>query len=189
AKPGDEVDEEILEIFREEADELIEALQSCIQDWDAMREAVPFDDLLRILHTLKGGARLAGQAHIGTLSHELEQRLIEARQQGEPSEGLFELVQNEFAVLQAAVDGLRAILSEEDLVPAAPAPVTPPAPLAVPAPQEPVLAPVEPVASTARVLPFVRQAEEAREAAAARRAPQELVKVPAELLDDLVNLA
>src|SRR5690606_27555044 len=75
-----EVDEEILEIFREEADELIEALQSSMQDWEAMPEAVPFDDLLRILHTLKGGARLAGQVHIGTLSHELEQRLIEARQ-------------------------------------------------------------------------------------------------------------
>ena len=189
-----EVDEEILEIFREEADELIEALQSCIQDWEAMPEAVPFDDLLRILHTLKGGARLAGQAHIGTLSHELEQRLIEARQKGEPqSDALFALVQNEFGILQAAVDGLRGLLNEEDLVASAALPL-PAAPLAEPdaplagAPAQ-ALAPIEPVASGARVvLPFVRQAEEAREAAA-RRAPQELVKVPAELLDNLVNLA
>ena len=193
ADSADEVDEEILEIFREEADELIEALQSSLQDWDAMREAVPFDDLLRILHTLKGGARLAGQVHIGTLSHELEQRLIEAQQKGEPSpDVLFDGVRNEFTVLQAAVDGLRAILSEADLV----APVTPE--VAVPPPESDVstekqaepqaLAPIEPTPPSARVLPFVRQAEEAREAAA-RRAPQELVKVPAELLDDLVNLA
>src|SRR5690606_12833869 len=56
AAGGAEVDEEILEIFREEADELIAALQACLQGGDAMREAVPFDDLLRILHTLKGGA-------------------------------------------------------------------------------------------------------------------------------------
>lgn len=191
-----EVDEEILEIFREEADELIEALQSSMQDWEAMPEAVPFDDLLRILHTLKGGARLAGQVHIGTLSHELEQRLIEARQKGEPqSEALFARVQNEFAVLQAAVDDLRALLNEGDLIASEPESATPPAepetaPVQAPA-QVAVqaLAPVEQATPAGRVvLPFVSQAEEAREAAA-RRAPQELVKVPAELLDDLVNLA
>src|SRR5690606_221484 len=172
APAAQEVDEEILDIFREEADELIEALQACIQDWDAMREAVPFDDLLRILHTLKGGARLAGQTHIGTLSHELEQRLIEARQKGEPAaHEPYELVRGDVATLQAAVDGLRGLLNEEDLVPVE-APARP-SPAAAAAPQ---------------VLPFVRQAQEAREAAT-RRAPQELVKVPAELLDELVNLA
>ncbi|WP_164657539.1 hypothetical protein, partial [Pseudomonas viridiflava] len=42
-----------------------------------------------------------------------------------------------------------------------------------------------PVAS--KVLPFVRRAQEAALDAAARRAPQELVKVPAELLEGLVN--
>ena len=39
------------------------------------------------------------------------------------------------------------------------------------------------------MLPFVRRAEEAAQEAASRRAPQELVKVPAELLEGLVNLA
>ncbi len=39
------------------------------------------------------------------------------------------------------------------------------------------------------VLPFVRRAQEAAQEAAARRAPQELVKVPAQLLEGLVNLA
>src|SRR5690606_18734357 len=146
-------------------------------------------DLLRILHTLKGGARLAGQTHIGTLSHELEQRLIEARQKGEPAaHELYELVRGEFATLQAAVDGLRGLLNEEDLVPVeAPAPASP----AVSEERQAVatVAPASaPEAPATQVLPFVRQAQEAREAAA-RRAPQELVKVPAELLDELVNLA
>jgi len=186
APAAQEVDEEILDIFREEADELIEALQACIQDWDAMREAVPFDDLLRILHTLKGGARLAGQTHIGTLSHELEQRLIEARQKGEPAaHELYELVRGEFATLQAAVDGLRGLLNEEDLVPVeAPAPASP----AVSEERQAVATVAPASAAAPQVLPFVRQAQEAREAAT-RRAPQELVKVPAELLDELVNLA
>ena len=40
-----------------------------------------------------------------------------------------------------------------------------------------------------KVLPFVQRAQEAAQEAAARRAPQELVKVPAELLEGLVNLA
>ena len=43
--------------------------------------------------------------------------------------------------------------------------------------------------SAAKVLPFVRRAQEAAMEAAARRAPQELVKVPADLLEGLVNLA
>jgi len=44
-------------------------------------------------------------------------------------------------------------------------------------------------ALVAKVLPFVRRAEEAALEAASRRAPQELVKVPADLLEGLVNLA
>ncbi|MDQ6158737.1 chemotaxis protein CheA, partial [Pseudomonas aeruginosa] len=44
-------------------------------------------------------------------------------------------------------------------------------------------------AAPATTLPFVRKAQEAAQEAASRRAPQELVKVPAELLENLVNLA
>jgi chemosensory pili system protein ChpA (sensor histidine kinase/response regulator) len=40
-----------------------------------------------------------------------------------------------------------------------------------------------------KVLPFVQRAQQMAAEAAARRAPQELVKVPAELLESLVNLA
>ncbi|SEI49928.1 Chemotaxis protein histidine kinase CheA, partial [Azotobacter beijerinckii] len=40
-----------------------------------------------------------------------------------------------------------------------------------------------------KVLPFVQRAEEAAREAAAQRAPQEMVRVPAELLEGLVNLA
>jgi len=40
-----------------------------------------------------------------------------------------------------------------------------------------------------KVLPFVQRAEEAAREAAAQRAPQEMVRVPAELLESLVNLA
>ncbi|MFO6124408.1 Hpt domain-containing protein [Pseudomonas aeruginosa] len=46
-----------------------------------------------------------------------------------------------------------------------------------------------PPAAPATTLPFVRKAQEAAQEAASRRAPQELVKVPAELLENLVNLA
>ncbi|SFK50966.1 Hpt domain-containing protein [Azotobacter beijerinckii] len=40
-----------------------------------------------------------------------------------------------------------------------------------------------------KVLPFVQRAEEAAREAATQRAPQEMVRVPAELLESLVNLA
>lgn len=65
--------------------------------------------------------------------------------------------------------------------------VVTPLPLAQPI----VAASVRPVANVApaKVLPFVQRARQAAQDAAARRAPQELVKVPAELLEGLVNLA
>ena len=44
-------------------------------------------------------------------------------------------------------------------------------------------------AAASKTLPFVQRAAEAAREAAAQRAPQEMVRVPAELLESLVNLA
>ncbi|MEI0776868.1 Hpt domain-containing protein [Pseudomonas aeruginosa] len=67
AAKGAAADEsEILDIFLEEADDLLENLELALGRWDGGNgDAQPLDDLLRILHTLKGGARLAGQTEPG----------------------------------------------------------------------------------------------------------------------------
>ena len=72
-----EFDTEIAAIFCEEATELLEATEQSFGAWSfdwSGEEAVA--ELRRHLHTLKGGARMAGLRPMGDLSHELETLLI-----------------------------------------------------------------------------------------------------------------
>lgn len=69
----EEPDSELIEIFLEEADEILEQASSAKQRWiDDNTDGGALDELQRCLHTLKGGARMAGITAIGDLSHELE---------------------------------------------------------------------------------------------------------------------
>ncbi|MFN9527436.1 MAG: Hpt domain-containing protein [Pseudomonadaceae bacterium] len=187
---AEEADSDILDIFLEEGDDLLEAMEAAIGRWEEQRDDVSaIDEMLRTLHTLKGGARLAGQKRLGDLSHDLEQHLSEALQQGAPwPESLLLDVQSGFEGLQNELDVLRqrlsASLGDEPVV-------TEPA--AAPANNllNPIIAAsdVPSQLQAPKVLPFVQRAQEAALEAASRRAPQELVKVSAELLEGLVNLA
>jgi chemosensory pili system protein ChpA (sensor histidine kinase/response regulator) len=70
-------DPEIASIFSDEATELLEESQSCFQGislTEPRREQ--FAALKRPLHTLKGGARMAGVMAMGDLAHELESLII-----------------------------------------------------------------------------------------------------------------
>jgi len=69
----DAVDAELFPIFEEEGQELIPQLQSRMREW--MRrptEASAASACMRTLHTLKGGARLAGAMRLGEMAHRLE---------------------------------------------------------------------------------------------------------------------
>lgn len=73
ADTAPDYDPEIASIFSEEATELLEAAQSSFQGIgldEPRREE--FAALKRPLHTLKGGARMAGVVGMGDLAHELE---------------------------------------------------------------------------------------------------------------------
>ncbi len=189
----EEADSDILDIFLEEGDDLLEAMEAAIGRWEEHRDDDnAIDEMLRILHTLKGGARLAGQKRLGDMSHDFEQHLSEALQQGAPwPESLFLDVQSGFEGLQQELDLLRQRLSDSlaDESSTLAEPVEPS--VAVPSLVTPIVAASElpSQVQAAKVLPFVQRAQEAAQEAAARRAPQELVKVPAELLEGLVNLA
>ena len=70
-------DLEIASIFSEEATELLEASQSSFQGISLTTpRPEEFAALKRPLHTLKGGARMAGVAPMGDLAHELESLII-----------------------------------------------------------------------------------------------------------------
>ncbi len=72
----DVVDEELFPIFSEEAEELLPQLSKQLREW-----ARKPGDLgapaacMRTLHTLKGGARLAGAMRLGEMAHRLESRI------------------------------------------------------------------------------------------------------------------
>ncbi len=71
-----EYDAEIAAIFTEESAELLEEADQALITWSKDRSAQPMEELKRHLHTLKGGARMAGITAMGNLSHELETLLI-----------------------------------------------------------------------------------------------------------------
>ena len=72
-----EYDAEIAAIFSEEAAELLEAADQALVNWSKDRnDRTHVEELKRHLHTLKGGARMAGIKAMGDLSHELETLLI-----------------------------------------------------------------------------------------------------------------
>lgn len=194
AAEADETGEEsdILDIFLEEADDLLESMEVAIGRWDVNRDdSSAVDDILRVLHTLKGGARLAGLKRLGDQSHDIEQHLSEAQQQPRPwPESIYLDVQSGYEGLVNELDLLRERLANEPLDDQVEAPQAPAADY-----QANLSAPIVAASATPaqelvnKVLPFVRRAQEAAQEAASRRAPQELVKVPAELLEGLVNLA
>ena len=72
--PEDEApDAEMVEIFLEEAGDILESAGEALERWLAQPQArSALASLQRDLHTLKGGARMAGVRAIGDLAHELE---------------------------------------------------------------------------------------------------------------------
>lgn len=134
----DAIDPELFPIFEEEAQELLPQLASRMRDW-AARPSDPAGAAacMRTLHTLKGGARLAGAMRLGELAHRLETAIehLAAREHNreEDVEALFARVDAIGAAFEGLAGGATAA--------AMPAPVEEPLAAAAPAPAaEPVLA-------------------------------------------------
>ena len=96
-----EFDAEVAAIFSEEATELLESADRALQGWKEQRgnKELAFE-LKRQLHTLKGGARMAGIGAMGNLSHELETLVIQI------DDGKIAGDDRAFEVLQASLDEL-----------------------------------------------------------------------------------
>jgi chemosensory pili system protein ChpA (sensor histidine kinase/response regulator) len=83
SRPAPEFDTEIAAIFAEEATEILEAADKEMEQLSAdARDPEPLVELQRHLHTLKGGARMAGVVTMGDFSHELESLLLRIIQGG-----------------------------------------------------------------------------------------------------------
>jgi chemosensory pili system protein ChpA (sensor histidine kinase/response regulator) len=209
----DDSEREILEIFLEEAQELQQELDTVLQQWkltpDNLRAT---EEVQRIIHTLKGGARMGGLTEMGDLAHDFEAWMVKA-QQGkiEVNDAFFDEVFQRQDGLSASVDKVaRLLLPSEN--------------------NDVVATDIELVSSNSvqvdtdssadgsdlietNVVQFKRNVGDAGEITATAslpvaakpltqldqeevgkpqqgsRGPQEMVKVSANLLDNLVNLA
>jgi len=71
-----QIDPDLLEIFIEEAREILDHSDSVLAQWRVEpTESAHLAELQRDLHTLKGGARIAGMVPVGDLTHAIETAL------------------------------------------------------------------------------------------------------------------
>ncbi len=81
--PGDEVDEQLLPIFLDESLDIARDIDAASKLWQQQPENSDHAAALaRALHTLKGGARMAGLMNLGELVHELESSVSDASSRG-----------------------------------------------------------------------------------------------------------
>ncbi|HEX5677751.1 MAG TPA: Hpt domain-containing protein [Alcanivorax sp.] len=162
----DEVDLEILDVFLEEAEELCEIIDGCLVSWRDHPDSRDFsDDLKRALHTLKGGARLSGLNELGDRSHRFETLMQNLEsQRRDPDEGDFQAMTAEFDALNQRLVELRRAAAAQPL------PAQPPA--------------TQETRPEATAQPGVKREERRPQAQ-----PQEMVRVGADVLEALVNLA
>ena len=213
-----DMDEDLLEIFVQEAHDILDHSDSMMAK---LREAPQDRDhvtgLQRDLHTLKGGARMAGLAPIGDLSHAMESLLeaisenrrtmdritVESLERGfDRLHGLVQRVAKRQAIAmpEYAIGRFEGLVSGE--MPVLPAAAPEAAAVAAPAAPAPLVAasvpavPAEEKPAAAAELPATTPGGRAQprhiptiEEEVQQHAPQEMIRVRSDLLDSLVNYA
>ena len=195
-----DADAEVVEIFLEEAEELMEELDGAILQWQGEPENSKHNESIqRVLHTFKGGARIAGLSEIGDLAHNMEDELQHRLMNKQAADStLFENLHQQYDLIASRIDSIQMWLNQGAQGPVEIEAVT----VANSAAQTEALETTQSQPSSNVVsLPVAKAAVEAKQnqqaataqaasqAQQARIQPQEMIKVPAELLDGLVNLA
>ncbi|TAM47977.1 MAG: hypothetical protein EPN55_01100, partial [Gammaproteobacteria bacterium] len=209
------IDPDLLDVFREEAVDILAKVEESLTQWRAKPDEFgAVLELKRALHTLKGGARMAGALTMGNIAHGTETVLkhVEDRRLA-PGMALFDLLDEIHDVLVAMLDTLSsrkaapdvrdlaariaalaagAPLSEKVVAPAAavPAPTAavPPAPMpTVTAEPAPVVVAVDDVMRTTD--PGAETEAEQRQAWPESMERRGQVRVSTGLLSNLVNYA
>jgi chemosensory pili system protein ChpA (sensor histidine kinase/response regulator) len=175
----DRLDEDLFPIFEEEAIELLPQLGSALRQWVARPDNLSArTEVLRVLHTLKGSARLAGAMRLGEMSHHMESSIEQIGTEQVQSVQLEPLL-TRFDALQATFDALCEAPDHEDPVAEAPAEPSEAVPASTAAP---VAVPRATVAS-AKMIP------RGLAIAPIRQSANQSVRVRSHLLDRLVNQA
>jgi chemosensory pili system protein ChpA (sensor histidine kinase/response regulator) len=114
----DAVDEELFSIFEEEGVELFPKLAQQMREWVAApADAASGNACLRSLHTIKGGARLAGAMRLGERAHRLEASIEQLMARGDAAVDEVEALQMRVDALGNSFDRMRSsivVLRDDD---------------------------------------------------------------------------
>ncbi|MEY3359485.1 MAG: hypothetical protein RI923_745, partial [Pseudomonadota bacterium] len=181
-----DLDEELLDIFTEEAKDLLDQSDNLLVQLKQSQEGVePLLGLQRNLHTLKGGARMAGLFSIGELSHSLESFIQASAEKGVVPASA------QLGVIEKALDALHRMADQVE------ARITPESPNALiqllDAGGEIATTDAQPVTET-KAAPAVKALSgpidlQDLDTDEGLRTPQDVVRIRADLLDQLVNFA
>ncbi|KIF64906.1 histidine kinase [Pseudomonas fluorescens] len=116
-----EPDDEIVEIFLEEAVDILDSAGQALQRWRKDPDnAAPLSSLQRDLHTLKGGARMAEVEAVGDLAQELEnlyEGLVDRRYNHSAAlEGLLQRSHERLALMLEQLQAHQALTPAQDLI-------------------------------------------------------------------------
>ncbi len=155
AEGDDHIDENLFPIFEEEAQELLPELGTHLRQWQAQPEdAAARAGVLRVLHTLKGSARLAGAMQLGHMAHDMETQIEMLGADGLQSADIAPLLHRNDAInerFEALVADMNAAQELALAASASPAEAssTAESPAEAPAPTTPVAATAAPEAADA----------------------------------------
>ena len=105
---ADELDPQLLPIFLDESADLVHGVAAGLRAWrDQLDNLGPADDLKRLLHTLKGSARMAGAMSIGQLVHGMETRIEDTVAAGTVTPAFLDTLDASFDRVELMLEQLR----------------------------------------------------------------------------------
>jgi len=105
----DDIDEQLLPIFLEESEDLYPQIGTDLRGWREQPDKESLgSNLQRLLHTLKGSARMAGVMRLGELTHRMEDRVIAAMSKAQRDQALFDELDNYFDRIGNVLEQLRS---------------------------------------------------------------------------------
>ncbi|MNR78138.1 Chemotaxis protein CheA [compost metagenome] len=179
----DEIDTDLLPVFIEEGRDMLPQMGQALRAWqqDLGNSLLP-QSLSRLLHTVKGSARMAGAMSLGQHMHEMETRIENITHAGHPSGAALEDL---LARYDQGLQLFEQLQQQNVTAPQASAAAPSSAPASAPTPKAelPKIHSAMPVSAN-RLAPITPHAGALAAAAAAP-----LVRVRADILDRLVNQA
>ncbi len=103
----DDIDEQLLPVFLEEADDLCPKIGAGLRAWrEHPQDEQQVQLLKRLLHTMKGSSRMVGAMRIGEIAHAMEDRAA-ADAQAREEAGYWDALDSDFDLVNALLEELR----------------------------------------------------------------------------------